>query len=308
MTFNMMHNHLPAQLPHPIGFVLGGGGSLGAAQVGMLQALSDHGIHADLVAGTSIGSLNGAVVAADPIGAASRLSHIWHTLDVDTMLPGGLFRRAVTLWRSKTSLYETPALAQLMIDEIGDVRIEDLALPYAAMALDVETSRAVRITDGPLTTAVLASSAIPGVFPSVERSGRQLYDGGLVANVPVLEALDMGAKSLVVLDCAFPDQQITPPTSMASTIYYAMMVQTRQQVLRELPIAAASVPVLYLPGPAPVMISPLDFTHTPTLVKSAYDAARAFLDTLRVAGPGLYRNERSTPTNLTPSLNAPGGM
>ncbi len=82
----------------------------------------------------------------------------------------------------------------------------------------------------------------------------------------------------------------------------------RQQVLRELPIAAATVPVLYLPGPAPVMISPLDFRHTPTLVKSAYDAARAFLDTLHVAGPGLYRNERSTPTNPTPSLNAPGGM
>ncbi len=152
MTFDMIHNDLLAQLPHPIGFVLGGGGSL---------------------------------------GAASRLSHIWHTLDVDTVLPGGLFRRAVTLWRSKTSLYETPALAQLMIDEIGDVRIEDLALPYAAMALDVETSHAVRLIDGPLTTAVLASSAIPGVFPSVERGGRQLYDGGLVVNVPVLEALDI---------------------------------------------------------------------------------------------------------------------
>ncbi len=242
------------------------------------------------------------------IGAASRLSHIWHTLDVDTVLPGGLFRRVITLWRSKTSLYETPALAQLMIDEIGDVRIEDLALPYAAMALDVETSRAVRLIDGPLTTAVLASSAIPGVFPSVERAGRRLYDGGLVVNVPVLEALDMGAKSLVVLDCAFPDQQITPPTTMASTIYYSVMVQTRQQVLRELPIAAASVPVLYLPGPAPVMMSPLDFGHTPTLVKTAYDAARAFLDTLHVAGPGLYRNGNGAPPPTAQRPRARGGI
>lgn len=289
----MATRSLAEQLPQPIGFVLGGGGSLGASQVGMLQALNDEAVHADLVAGTSIGSLNGAVVAADPMGAASRLSHIWHNLDVETLLPGGVFRRLWTLWRSKTSIYETPELAKLIIDEIGDVLIEDLAIPYAAMALDVETSQAVRLSSGALTTAVLASSAIPGVFPAVERQGRHLYDGGLVTNVPVLEALDMGARSLVVLDCAFADQRITPPTNMTSTVYYSMMVQMRQQVLRELPIAAGSVPVLYLPGPAPVMLSPLDFTHTATLVKSAYGAARGFLDTVAVDGPGLYRAERA---------------
>src|SRR6187431_2825082 len=93
-------------LPRPIGFVLGGGGSLGAAQVGMLEALNDRGIHADLVAGTSIGALNGAVVAADPVGAASRLSHVWHTLDAKSILPGGLLRRIWTLWRSKVAIYD----------------------------------------------------------------------------------------------------------------------------------------------------------------------------------------------------------
>ncbi len=292
---NASTRSLVDQLPQPVGFVLGGGGSLGAAQVGMLQALNDHRIHADLVAGTSIGSLNGAVVAADPMGAASRLSHVWHNLDVEMVLPGGVLRRIWTLWRSKTSIYETPQLAKLMIDEIGDLSIEDLAIPYAAMALDVETSRAVRLSSGALTTAVLASSAIPGVFPAVHREGRNLYDGGLVTNVPVLEALDMGAKSLVVLDCAFPDQRITPPTNMISTINYSMMVQMRQQVLRELPVAARSVPVLYLPGPAPVMMSPLDFTHTAALVKDAYGAARGFLDTVEVVGPGLYRAQHAVP-------------
>ncbi|MGB0113272.1 MAG: patatin-like phospholipase family protein [Ilumatobacteraceae bacterium] len=284
-----MTSDLLDALPRPIGFVLGGGGSLGAAQVGMLEALNHHGIHADLVAGTSIGALNAAVVAADPTGAASRLSHVWHTLDTKAILPGGLFRRAWTLWRSKVAIYDTPDLAQVIEAEIGIHDIDDLAIPFAAMALDVETSRAVRLSSGPLKTAMLASSAIPGVFPAIERDGRRLYDGGLVTNVPVLEALDMGAKSLVVLDCAFADQSIAAPTNMVETIFYSMMVQMRQQVLRELPIAAASVPVVYLPGPAPLIVSPLDFDSTPALVREAYDTARAFLDALTVDGPGLYR-------------------
>jgi predicted acylesterase/phospholipase RssA len=169
-------NGLVDSLPRPIGFALGGGGSLGAAQVGMLEALKDHGVQADLVAGTSIGSLNGAIVAADPIGAASRLSHIWHTLDAKALLPGGLAQHIWTLWRSKTSLYDTPDLSQIVHDEIGDIDIEQLAIPYAAMVLDVETSTSVRLSTGPLTSAVLASSALPGVFPAIERDGRRLYD------------------------------------------------------------------------------------------------------------------------------------
>lgn len=291
------NNALFEALPRPIGFVLGGGGSLGAAQVGMLQALTDQRIHADLVTGTSIGALNGAIVAADPIGAASRLSHIWTNLDAKAMLPGGLARRLWTVWRSKTSLYNTPDLAQLVIDEVGDIGIEDLTIPFAAMALDVQTSAAVRLTTGRLTTAVLASSAIPGVFPSIERDGRHLYDGGLVNNVPVLDALDMGAKSLVVLDCAFPDQVLERPTSMAETLFYAMTVQTRQLVLRDLPVAARSVPVLYLPGSAPVLVSPLDFSHTASLMRDGYASARSYLSTLHVDGPGLYRSFGSTPAS-----------
>lgn len=294
-----MNISLSDQLPGPVGFVLGGGGSLGAAQVGMLQALADHGVRPALVAGTSIGAINGAVVAADPIGAASRLSHVWNALDAKAMLPGGVVARAWTLWRHKTHFYDTPGVGGLVEREIGDVRIEDLAIPFLAMALDVETSEAVRLTSGPVTSAVLASSAIPGIFPAVERNGRALYDGGLVTNVPVLEALDMGAQSLVVLDCAFPDQRLARPTNMASTLFYAMTIQMRQQLLRDLPTAARSVPVLYLPGPTPQTISMLDFSKTRVLIRSAYCAARAFLDTTHVDGPGLYRATSDSSRTVT---------
>jgi NTE family protein len=279
-------------LPRPVGFVFGGGGSYGAAQVGMLQALADVGVQPGLVAGTSIGAINGGVVAADPIGAASRLAHLWGTLDRRELLPGGLFARLKTLITAKTHIYESPGITELVRREIGSPDIDDLPIPYAAMALDVDTGLSVRLTSGPLASAMLASSAIPGIFPPVERGGRTLYDGGLVTNVPVLEALDMGAASLVVCDCAFPDQTLPAPTSMPRTIFYAMLVQMRQQALRDMPLAAETVPVIYLPGADPMMTSPLDFStgHTQVLMKSAYDRARGFLETVEIAGPGLYRS------------------
>lgn len=276
-------------LPKPIGFALGGGGSLGAVQVGMAQALSDHGVHPDLVAGTSIGAINGALLASDPQGGASRLSHLWNDVDAKALLPGGILRRLWILWRTKTHLYDTPAVARVMQREVGDIDITELAIPYAAMALDVETGSTVRLTSGRLASAIEASSAIPGVFPAVERYGRTLWDGGLLINVPVLEALDMGAASLVVCDCVFPDQRLEVPRSLADTVVYAMAVQMREQALRDMPIAARSVPVLYLPGPRPRMVSPLDFRQTSALMSEGYVAARSFLDTVTVDGPGLYR-------------------
>ncbi len=123
---------------------------------------------------------------------------------------------------------------------------------------------------------MLASSAIPGVFPPVSRDGRDLYDGGLVANVPALQALERGARSLVVLDCAFPGQQLRRPTNLVETALYAFTIQMRQQALRDLPVAAERVPVLSIPGPEPLSISPLDFAAARPLIASAYDVANDF--------------------------------
>ena len=103
-------------LPRPVGYVLGGGGSLGAIQVGMLQALSEHDITPDLVAGTSVGSLNGAVVAFDPKGAPNRLSHLWARVTRKQVFPGGLLSQGRTLRRTKTHLFPNTRLAALITD------------------------------------------------------------------------------------------------------------------------------------------------------------------------------------------------
>jgi len=283
-------------LPRPVGFVLGGGGSLGAIQVGMLQALAEHDISPDLVVGTSVGSINGAVVAHDPVGAANRLSHAWARATTAQVFPGGLLGQARTLRRTKTNLFPNTGLAAMIEDFLGPVAtFADLSLPFAAVTMDAATTEPHMIDHGPLLPALLASAAIPGIYPPVDHDGRRLYDGGFVANVPMRQALALGARSLVVLDCAFPGRRPAPPDTVAEALLFTAFIAMRSQAALEAPLVAAEVPVVYLPGPALQRVSPLDFGHTNTLIAGAYDASRAFLQSLRVDGPGLYGSTTGNP-------------
>ncbi|MCV7397970.1 patatin-like phospholipase family protein [Mycobacterium paraseoulense] len=276
-------------LPRPIGYVLGGGGSLGAIQVGMLQALSEYEVTPDLVSGTSVGALNGAVIAADPKGAANRLSHVWARMSRDQVFPGGLLAQVLLLQKVNTHLFPNTGLAAVIADFISQTAtFADLTLPFAAVTTDVATARPHVVCDGPLLPALLASAAIPGIFPPVDLNGHQLYDGGLVANVPMRQAVEMGARSLVVLDCNFPGQLPASTKTIADILLYTAMVAMRAQAVLEAPVLAAGIPVVYLPGPPPRLMSPLDFTYTAALIEAAYEAARSFLHQLRITGPGLY--------------------
>ena len=276
-------------LPRPVGFVLGGGGSLGAVQVGMLEALTEQHVTPDLVTGTSVGSLNGAVIALNPVGAANRLSHAWARISRHQVFPGGLLAQARTLQHSKTHLFPNSGLAAVIADFLGSTTtFDDLTLPFAAVAMDIATATPFVMDSGLLLPALLASAAIPGVFPPVDHDGRHLYDGGVVANVPLRQALDMGARSLVVLDCTFPGHLLPPPETLAETLLFTAMVTMRSQSIFEAPLLAAQVPIVYLPGPAACRCSPFNFDHTEILIEGAYDAALSFLKGLRVDGPGLY--------------------
>ncbi|EMD24464.1 patatin-like phospholipase family protein [Amycolatopsis azurea] len=275
-------------LPQPIGFVLGGGGSLGAMQVGMLRALSEAGLAPDLVVGTSVGSLNAAVLA---LGGESgdRLDRIWSRMTRHEAFPGGVLSQVRTLRHSKTNLFPNTGLAAIVDEHIGEgVRFEDLALPLGVVATDVDTAEPMLIRSGPVLAPLLASCAIPGIYPPVPFGERMLYDGGLVANVPMRQALAMGAKSLVVLDCAFPGKMPGTPQTFAEVMMFTAMISMRNQAVLEAPIAAAEVPVVYVPGPKPVRVSPLDFSHTTALTAEAYDAAKTYLGELSINGPGLY--------------------
>ena len=276
-------------LPRPVGYVLGGGGSLGAVQVGMLQALGERDIAPNLVTGTSVGSLNGAVLAMDSRSAANRLSHLWARMSRERVFPGGLLAQARTLQHTRTHLFPSTGLAAVIGDFLGaEVTFADLDLPFAAVTTDIATARPHVLRDGPLLPALLASAAIPGIFAPVEVGDLRLYDGGLVANVPMRQAVAMGARSLIVLDCNFPGNIPEVTGSIAEVVFYTVTVTMRSQAVLEAPLVATDVPVVYLHGPEPVRISPLDFRQTGPLIETAYEAARVFLDELKITGPGLY--------------------
>ena len=275
-------------LPHPVGFVLGGGGSLGAAQVGMLQALAAAGLSPDLVVGTSVGALNGAVLAEDPEHAHTRLAELWASVRKEHIFPGRVWSQVRTLRSSRTFIYDNANLWDYVHANLRVSTFDQLTLPLGVVTTDVETAEAVVLTTGLVAPAVVASASIPGVFPPVWHNGRTLYDGGLVANVPIRQALDLGAKSLVVLDCNFPSQSWALPEKIGDVLQFVLLVVSRQQAALELPAAAALVPVVYLPGPKLRKMNPLDFSKTAPLLDGARKLSAAFLRDLHVDGPGLY--------------------
>lgn len=276
-------------LTRPVGFVLGGGGSLGASQVGMLQALAEQRVVADLIVGSSVGALNGAVAALDPAGAPDRLAQAWAHMTKEVVFPGGPLAQAWTLRRTRTHLFPSSGLVAVIASFLGaDTFFADLALPFGAVTTDLANAQPHVITAGPLLPALLASAAIPAIYAPVDYDGRRLCDGGVAANVPMRQALAMGARSLVVLDTAFPGHLPPPPQTAADAVFYTVFVTMRTQAVLEAPIAAVDAPVLYLPGPSLRRVSPLDFTHTGSLIKEAYSAARLFLEDVWIDGPGLY--------------------
>src|SRR2546429_538755 len=135
------------------------------------------------------------------------IERIWASMPRPRVFPGRFVSRLRTLRRGKNHLFRNDGLAEVIAEHIGDhTAFADLSLPLGVVTMDIRTAQPVLIRDGRLLPALLASCAIPGIYPPVELDGRSCYDGGVVANVPMTQAVAMGARSLVVLDCAFPGQ------------------------------------------------------------------------------------------------------
>jgi NTE family protein len=269
-------------LPRPIGFVLGGGGALGSVQVGMLKALTERGVRPDLVTGTSIGAFNGAVIAADPDRAVERLEAFWRSSRREDAFPLRGIKPILHWRRTRKSFFPNDGLVRSIRSVLGDHRlIEDLRLPFGAVAVDVVKATPVLFRSGPLESALLASAAMPGIFPPVSRDGRMFYDGGLGDNVPMRDAIAMGARSLVVLYTTSPSADLDPPSRLVDLFSYVTEVYARQQVVRDLH-ELTHIPIVYPPSPASGTMSPLDLDHTEDLMAASYRDTVEYL-TLKMA-------------------------
>ena len=290
----MVAFRLAGAVKRPVGYVLGGGASFGAVQVGMLRALADSDLRPDFCVGTSVGSLNGGTLAFDPEGAPERLTHLWANVTREHIF-GGVLKSAVALAAGKSTVVSNEGLRKFLEHAVPARLFSELLLPHTAMTTDFDTAESVPLREGELIPALLASSAIPGVFPEVERDGRRLVDGGLVANVPISEAVAQGAKTIVVLDCGFSVLGPQNDDSFVSRMTRTLSIMQSEQSRRQL-TSAEGLTVIYMPGPWPVGTRPDSFAKSAELIMKTEQICREWLGGLTINGPGLYG---SIPLDLT---------
>lgn len=247
----------PATSPG-VAFVLGGGGVLGAAEVGMLRALGDAGITPDLVLGTSVGALNGAAVAADPAGATDRLEGLWRDVERRDPFGGSLLSRLATIARSGTHLHDNDRLSALLHDTLPARRFDQLVVPFQCVAASIERAAARWFDRGPLIPAVLASAAAPALLPPVEIDGEHFLDGGLVHSIPVGRAVELGATEVYVMHVGRIEQPLEPPSTPWEVGVVAFEIARRHRFVEEMANVPDHVTVHVLPTGDDRALKPTD--------------------------------------------------
>ncbi|HEX3715236.1 MAG TPA: patatin-like phospholipase family protein [Trebonia sp.] len=228
-------------------FVLGGGGLLGAHEVGMLRALAEAGIRPDIVVGTSIGAVNGAFIAADPDGAARRLADMWGGESLGAVFSETVFGRAVRLVRSGTHLHAIEPLRKLLADTLPAEDFTDLKLPFHCVAACIEDATARWFSSGPVVSAVMASCAVPGLLPPVEIDGSHYFDGGLVDSIPVGRAVTLGASCVYVLQVGRVESPLPVPARPWEVGLVAFEIARRHRFHEEMSALPPGVEVHVLP-------------------------------------------------------------
>jgi NTE family protein len=187
-------------LPRPLAFVLPGGGALAAYQVGVLDALTAAGLRPDRLIGVSAGAMNASLFAwSSDIEGVRRLERIWANVkrrDLLRMHPG---RMALALAGKRASFLDNRHGIAFLRKHLGARLIEHAPIPLTIITTDLATGRPFILESGDVVFAIVASSAFPGVFPPVELAGHTLIDGGVVADVPLDVAAELGMASVVVI-------------------------------------------------------------------------------------------------------------
>src|ERR1700759_4357723 len=228
-------------------FVLGGGGLLGAHEVGMLRALGEAGIRPDPGGGTSIRALNGVLVAADPAGAAQRLARMWQGEELRLAFSEKLWGRAARLVRSGTHLHSFESLGRTLADALPGESFADLKVPFQCVAAGIESASARWFSSGPVVPAVMASCAVPGLLPPVEIDGAHYFDGGLVDSIPVGRAVTLGASTVYVLQVGRIESPLAVPRRPGGGGVGAFEIARRPRFHEEMSALPSSVRVHVLP-------------------------------------------------------------
>jgi NTE family protein len=270
-------------------FVLSGGGNQGVTQVGMLRALLERGIVPDVVVGTSAGALNGAALATSPtLEKIEELANVWIELTGDKIFPAGAIKRVWNILRRDDHLISSRGLADVIEAARPAETFADLELPLRVIATDLTTGDELVIVQGPLAPALLASAAMPGIFPPVELNGHRLVDGAVVNLVPISHALAGPVDRIFVLDASDPIGE-RPVRSPLDVVVRAFGISRDLRFQLELEWVPKDVEVTVLPQP-PDARDMFDFSGGQELIDTAYETSLAALDDVESpAGQSRFR-------------------
>ena len=268
-------------------FVLAGGGSLGAVQVGMLKALIRQRIVPDLVVGASVGAINGTYFAAQPDAeGVARLERIWRRLHRGDIFPFSPINGLLAMLGRRDHLI-TPALLRSLVEsELPCQTLEQARIPCHVVATNVLDGTEVALSTGAVSTALLASAAIPAVFPCVSINGQHLMDGGVANNTPISTAVRLGATRIVVLPTGTSCALEAPPRGLAAFALHALNLLVMRQLVSDIDHFSDRAELIVLPPLCPLTTSAYDFSQTADLIHRSEATARLWLKKHGLHGDG----------------------
>ncbi|WP_457559410.1 patatin-like phospholipase family protein [Candidatus Harpocratesius sp.] len=251
--------------------VFAGGSALGAMEVGMLHALLEANIQPDFVVGTSVGALNAAYFAFHPnLEGVEELSKIWLSIKTSQIFAPSLKNSIKGIFQKQNYLISPKGLRNLLYLHFGDVDLSESQLQLYIIATDINSGEEVILSDGSLISALLASSAIPMIFPPVKIGHHELIDGGVVNNTPISTAVKLGATHIIVLPTGYTCDRKTTPKSIIEAILTTFSYMMHQKLGTDLELYKEQVQIHLIPPLCPLSVSAHDFSHSKNLIDDAY--------------------------------------
>ena len=258
-------------------FVFAGGGSFGAVQVGMLQALVAHGATADMVVGSSVGALNGAYYAGAPtLEGVKNLATIWRGLRRQDVFPVSL-RTFLGFLLRRDFLISHDGIRALIDDHLPYKKLEDARVPMHVVATNVLSGDSVVLSEGSAAEAIVASTAIPGAFAPVPYRNMYLADGAISNNTPINVAVAKGAQRLIILPTGHSCAGEAPPTGAVANVLHALTLMIARQMTIELEYLDPAIEYHVVPPLCPLPGSPYDFSHTDDHIARAIDSTTTWI-------------------------------
>lgn len=258
-------------------FVLAGGGSFGAIQVGMLHSLVANGVSADMVVGSSVGSINSAHFAGTPtLKGVLELETIWRGIRRNDVFPFTWRTLLGFLWR-RDFLIPHDGIRKLIDDHVPYRNLQDAELPIHIVATDIVSGDSIVISEGSVADAVAASTAIPGAFSPVPYKGRYLADGAISADTPIKIAVEKGARRLIILPTGYACAADKPPVGAVANALHALTLLIARQLVYELEGLPPDIDYVVVPPLCPLVGSPYDFSRTSDHIERAIKSTDAWL-------------------------------